>query len=229
FQGDSLSPLWFCLGLNPLSTLLKDSTLGYRLRRGAEAISHLLFMDDLKLFASKKPDLMSLLKITDSFSKAIGMEFGVDKCAFIDVQRGKVVSSDCLLLNHSVVLKSLCESETYKYLGMFEVLNIVDADMKQSFRDRFFGRLIKVLKSHLSGGNKIRAFNGWVMPMLTYSFGILRWTRSELDVLDRKVRRLLTAYRMHHPRSSVKRLYIPRKCGGRGILNAKDLHNREIY
>nr|XP_037873333.1 uncharacterized protein LOC119629884 [Bombyx mori] len=87
FQGDSLSPLWFCLALNPLSTLLKDSTLGYRLRRGAEAISHLLFMDDLKLFASKKPDLMSLLKITDSFSKAIGMEFGVDKCAFIDVQR----------------------------------------------------------------------------------------------------------------------------------------------
>ncbi|KAA5587121.1 hypothetical protein F3H15_36965, partial [Pseudomonas aeruginosa] len=93
FQGDSLSPLWFCLARNPLSTLLKDSTLGYRLRRGAEAISHLLFMDDLKLFASKKPDLMSLLKITDSFSKAIVMEFGVDKCAFIDVQRGKVVSS----------------------------------------------------------------------------------------------------------------------------------------
>lgn len=39
---------------------------------------------------------------------------------------------------------------------------------------------------------------------------------------------LLTAHRMLHPRSSVMRLYIPRKCGGRGFLNAKDLHNREV-
>ncbi|KAG6459255.1 hypothetical protein O3G_MSEX011287 [Manduca sexta] len=51
FQGDSLSPLWFCMALNPLSTLLLDSGLGYRLRRGSEPISHLLYMDDLKLFA----------------------------------------------------------------------------------------------------------------------------------------------------------------------------------
>ena len=74
----------------------------------------------------------------------------------------------------------------------------------------------------------MRAFNGWVMPVLMYSFGILKWTQTELDALDRRVRTLLTANRMHHPRSSVMRLYIPRKCGGRGFLNAKTLHNREL-
>ena len=100
--------------------------------------------------------------------------------------------------------------------------------MKQSLRERFFGRLNKVLGSLLSGGNKVRAFNGWVMPVLMYSFGILKWTQTELDALDRRVRTLLTANRMHHPRSSVMRLYIPRKCGGRGFLNAKTLHNREV-
>ncbi|RVE40934.1 hypothetical protein evm_014416 [Chilo suppressalis] len=36
------------------------------------------------------------------------------------------------------------------------------------------------------------------------------------------------SHRVHHPRSSTMRLYIPRKCGGRGFLNAKTLHNREI-
>ena len=61
-----------------------------------------------------------------------------------------------------------------------------------------------------------------------YSFGILKWTQTELDALDRKVRTLLTANRMHHPRSSVMRLYIPRKCGGRDFLNTKTLHNREV-
>ncbi|XP_045770460.1 uncharacterized protein LOC123870988 [Maniola jurtina] len=87
FQGDSLSPLWFCLALNPLSTLLKDSGLGYRLRKGGEVISHLLYMDDLKLYASKRTDLVKLLKITQNFSNNIGMEFGVDKCAIINIER----------------------------------------------------------------------------------------------------------------------------------------------
>ncbi|XP_045535408.1 uncharacterized protein LOC106709986 [Papilio machaon] len=229
FQGDSLSPLWFCLALNPLSTLLKSSELGYRLRRGGEIISHLLYMDDLKLYASKKSDLMTLLKITDDFSRAIGMTFGVDKCAVINVQKGKVVASENLQLTQDVALVSLSENESYKYLGMSEALGINDKGMKQLVKERFFCRLKKVLKSLLSGGNKCRAFNSWVMPVLAYSFGILRWSQTELDALDRKVRRLLTAYRMHHPRSSVMRLYIPRKHGGRGYLNAKTLHNREVH
>ena len=33
---------------------------------------------------------------------------------------------------------------------------------------------------------------------------------------------------MHHPRSIVMRLYISRKCGGRGSLNVKDLQNHEV-
>ena len=32
YQGDSLSPLWFCLALNPLSMLLRDSTIGFNIR-----------------------------------------------------------------------------------------------------------------------------------------------------------------------------------------------------
>ncbi|KAJ0173420.1 hypothetical protein K1T71_010569 [Dendrolimus kikuchii] len=94
-------------------------------------------------------------------------------------------------------------------------LGIVDEDMKQLVTVRFFSRLKKVLNCLLSGGNKIRAFNSWVMPSLAYSFGILRWTQTELDALDRRVRCILTTYRMHHPRSSV-------------MINAKDLHNREV-
>ena len=46
FQGYSLSPLLFCLSLNPLSMLL-DSMDGYQVMGG----NHMLYMDDLKLFA----------------------------------------------------------------------------------------------------------------------------------------------------------------------------------
>lgn len=61
FHGDSLNPLWFCLALNPLSKLLKDSGLGFCLCRRGEIISHLLYTDDLKLYASKRTDLMRLI------------------------------------------------------------------------------------------------------------------------------------------------------------------------
>jgi len=32
FQGDTLSPLWFCLALNPLSRMLKNERDGYVLK-----------------------------------------------------------------------------------------------------------------------------------------------------------------------------------------------------
>ncbi|XP_075985622.1 uncharacterized protein LOC142982823 [Anticarsia gemmatalis] len=228
FQGDSLSPLWFCLALNPLSTLLGISGQGYRLRRDGQVISHLFYMDDLKLFASSEPQMVELLKVTEVFSNSIRMEFGVDKCAVMHVKQGRVVTSEGLQLSDHTTLRPLLATDTYKYLGMSQALGIDEVGMKRSLRERFFGRLRKVLNSLLSGGNKVRAFNGWVIPLLMYSFGILKWTQTELDALDRRVRSLLTSYRMHHPRSSVMRLYIPRKCGGRGFLNAKTLHNREV-
>ena len=49
FQGDTPSPLLFCIALNPLSTLL-DTLPGYQVTSDSQ-INHLLYMDDLKLYA----------------------------------------------------------------------------------------------------------------------------------------------------------------------------------
>ena len=48
FQGDSLSPLLFCLALTPLSYELNNTEHGYKI--GEEKINHLFYMDDLKLY-----------------------------------------------------------------------------------------------------------------------------------------------------------------------------------
>ena len=67
FQGDSLSPLLFCLAIDPLSKILKKQSQGYDLgqvrgrNRKKEIINHLLFMDDLKLFADSDSNLNKLL------------------------------------------------------------------------------------------------------------------------------------------------------------------------
>ena len=66
FQGDSLSPLIFCLALVPLSAILNDTGYGYKTQ--GQNISHLFFMDDLKLFAKDDKDLEGMLQTVKKFS-----------------------------------------------------------------------------------------------------------------------------------------------------------------
>ncbi|CAH2227841.1 jg18853 [Pararge aegeria aegeria] len=72
FQGDCLSPLWFCLALNPLSSLLESSETGFQFRREGAKLSHLFYMADLKLLAPNATLLHELLNITTEFSNSIG-------------------------------------------------------------------------------------------------------------------------------------------------------------
>jgi hypothetical protein len=91
YQGDSLSPLWFCLAINPLTNLLNSTGYGFNIRVNNTTLSklnHLLYMDDIKLYASKKNHILSLLTITENFSNDIGMSFGIDKCKTQSICRG---------------------------------------------------------------------------------------------------------------------------------------------
>ncbi|CAK1584450.1 unnamed protein product [Parnassius mnemosyne] len=219
FQGDCLSPIWFCLSLNPLSTLLEGSGRGFQLWQGGTIVTHLFYIDDLKIFASTRSHLMELLNITCDFSNSIRMELGTDKCAVLHVERGGVANSERLDLSMLINMKTLSEAEIYRYLGMSQNIGIDEADMKQSVCDVFYARLTKVLNSLLAGVNNTHAYNCWMMPVVVNTFGILRWTQTELNALDRKVRTIMMSHRMHHPRSSVMRLYLPRKHGGCGLLS----------
>ena len=75
-----------------------------------------------------------------------------------------------------------------------------------------------VLKSELNSTNKLEAINTLAVPVVTYSFNIINWTLQELAKLDTKTRKFLTTYKMHHPKSDVDRLYLPRTEGGRGLI-----------
>jgi hypothetical protein len=57
FQGDSLSPLLFCIALIPLANELNRADCGYQVHGTEREISHLLYMDDLKLPCRNENDL----------------------------------------------------------------------------------------------------------------------------------------------------------------------------
>ena len=91
-QGDSLSPLLFCMALNPLSNELNRTGYGYRMTTGngetakRQLISHLLYMDDLKLYGRNSDQLDGLLHTVRTFSDDIQMKFGLDKCTLCQRQ-----------------------------------------------------------------------------------------------------------------------------------------------
>ena len=81
--------------------------------------------------------------------------------------------------------------------------------------------------TELSAKNKIQAIGSLAVPVLRYSFGIINW-HQELQKLDRKKRKLLTIHRQHHPKADVDHLYVPRKQGGRGLMQLEAAHAVEI-
>ena len=88
FRGDSLFPLLLCISLIPLLLELNSSVYGYKI--GTEWITHLFYMDDLKLYAKDDGELEGLLKIVKGFSDDIGMDFGLSKCPKATFKRGKL-------------------------------------------------------------------------------------------------------------------------------------------
>ena len=103
FQGDSLSPLLFIVALIPLSFLLHSSGKGYQLTN-VHTVSHLLYMDDIKLYDS---ELSSLVSVVSVFAEDICMSFGLNKCNCILLQRGKLVVTEDVPLPSGDVIKQL--------------------------------------------------------------------------------------------------------------------------
>ncbi|XP_045482803.1 uncharacterized protein LOC123686614 [Harmonia axyridis] len=229
FQGDTLSTLWFCLALNPLSKLLKDQIYGYVIQKTPSTkISHQLYIDDLKLYAANEDQLKKQLKIVASFSQDIGLELGIDKCAVVHVKRGRVQEGAGLAVMEDLTIPQLGTRESYKYLGVQQALDIKTTEMKTIFKEKFLSRLKKILQSKLNSKAMFEAINIWAVPCISYSFGVIKWFNTELKDIDQKVRALLTKHGIHHPHASVNRLYVPRHEGGRGLQNLEMIHDRTV-
>jgi hypothetical protein len=66
FQGDSLSPLLFVMALIPLTIMLRRMKSGYMMKNKSK-INHLLYMDDLKVYAKNNMELESLMNTVRIF------------------------------------------------------------------------------------------------------------------------------------------------------------------
>ena len=220
FQGDALSPLLFCLALNPLSEVLKKVGNEYTLANGSK-INHLLYMDDLKLYSKKEAEINSLIHTTKTFSNDIKMKFGFQKCARLIINRGKVKDTQGLQIEEGIIHDT--SKDGYKYLGIPQHRSNIEHEAKEKAKKEYKKRLRQILKSRLNAKYKIDAINIYAIPVISYTGGIVKWTVQEMEELNRKTRKMINMYKGLHPRSDVDRLYLPRRLGGRGLKNIRDV------
>ena len=93
--------------------------------------------------------------------------------------------------------------------------------MKENFWRKYLRRTKLIMKSRLNGRNKIIAINTWAVSLIRYGAGVVKWTKSKLDGIDRKTRKVMTMNKELHDRSDFDRLYVFRMVGGIGLIGCK--------
>jgi len=85
-------------------------------------------------------------------------------------------------------------------------------------KKKYSRRLRLVLGTELSANNEIQVMASLAVPLLKYCFGIINWCQDEPQKRDKKTRKLLPIHGQHHQKADVDHSYVPRKQGGRGLM-----------
>ena len=141
-----------------------------------------------------------------------------------NIYQGKLKSTSSIVLDIDTKIKELDQEETYKYLDIEEGDGIQHRKMKEKIRKECYRRVRVLLQSELNAKNKLEAINTLAIPVVSHSFNVVNWNLEDIKRINRKIRKLMTLNRMHHPKADVSRMYIPRKEGGRGMINLEMIY-----
>ena len=136
-------------------------------------LTHLLFVDDLKMYSENMNQAKQQLDIVTSFSKDIGRQFGLEKCAYVYIERRKRKQlGDSIAVN--MAIEELKQDDTYKYLGQDGAVTYSGPLNKERVSTEYLRRVRKVWNLQLNASNKTIAHNVFaVPPVLTPTIGIL--------------------------------------------------------
>jgi hypothetical protein len=126
------------------------------------------------------------------------MTFGIENCRTVSIVKKKLELRNFTTEEEDTMI-AMKEEDIYKYLGHMQTKQIKHAQMKQQLANEYLQRTKSILKTKLNGKNMINAINTYAIPLPTFSFGIVKWTPTDLETLQTRTRTLLTRYRLHHP------------------------------
>ena len=115
------------------------------------------------------------------------MSLGLDKCAVVEMRRGREVDSGGIDPPNDQHIGEI-EEEGYKYLGILQLHQTLNTEMKGKVTSEYIKRVKKLCRSKLNGGNLICGINTLAVGLVRYSTGIVNWTMEEVVSMDRRTR-----------------------------------------
>ena len=210
-QGDSYSPVGFCISEIPVSKLLQQSK-GYRMGApGNRSISrtHSLFIDDLKQYQESHEIIKEVNEIIVQASLDTGACYGVAKRAEIVFERGKMVRGEGLpVLEERMKTMDPDENEIYKFFGVEQADGIKTKNVFERVKNEVKKRTKMLVETELNDANLIRAINEKVIPVASYPMNVCQSNKGELMELDQVVKRELRSRSMLGRQGSDERLYL---------------------
>lgn len=221
YQGDSLSPLLFCLAISPISDLLKRRVDPYVSSGRKFYISHTYYVDDLKLYTHTRAAMTQALEIVQRFSDSIGLELNAKKSAVhlfnVPGEQGAIADIPTL-------------QEDYAYLGIKQTLRTSVRSVLADCRGRIEAKTREILEApDLSAGQRIRSLNTVVLPIAQYIFTHSQvGQRFECAIrfakdLDISMRRELSKTKMRYAHVPIERYYMAREDGGLGLVSFEEI------
>ena len=80
------------------------------------------------------------------------------------MKSGKRYKREGVELPNQVVIRTLGEKETYKYLGILETDTIKRAEMKEKIKKKNLRRIRTLLDTKLYSNNLVKGINTWTAP-----------------------------------------------------------------
>jgi hypothetical protein len=155
------------------------------------------------------------------------MKFIIANVLRLRLREANAFPSHNLVIDNNRAIKELEKGKTHKYLWIEEREGI-HQQIKDRLKQKYNRRLRIILKSELNARNKITEIGALAVPVLRYSFGIINWRLEEIKQIDRKIIKMLTMYKMHHPKVDMDRLYVKGKKGGRGLVQVEAVYKTEV-
>ena len=148
------------------------------------------------------------------------------KCAVFHLNRGKVVDKDGdIRLDEEITLKCL-ENQPYKFLELPKI-DIHNTDkLIQLLIENISQRTNVIWTSPLPDFSNALATNSFAMSLVNYFIWSQRINITDLRKIDAVVRPVINGVYAKHKNQMNSILYLPTKCGGRGLLSVEIVYKK---
>lgn len=106
-------------------------------------------------------------------------------------------------LSFEEVIPELESEKGDKKLDVLEANNIMHTEIKVKIQKKYYRRKRQLISSKLNRGNIVRVINVRDVSLVRYSAGVLKLTKDELKLMNRKTRKIITMNRTQHAQREV--------------------------